>query len=412
MRVLHIGKFFPPYAGGIERSSADLTAALVERGVAVTMLAHASPVDGAAKHFQAAGVDVTLAACHGQWLYAPVSPSFVFVLNRLIREFKPDLLHLHVPNTSAFWALLSPAARRLPWIVHWHADVPHDIRRSAVRAMYRLYRPWEQALLRRANAVIATSPPYRDASSALAPWRDKIEVIPLGLAAQAHAVDDSVDSAPARSNYAHPEKVDAAANVASSTNTQWPGNGLRVLAVGRLSHYKGFDVLLRALAQVTGASLVLIGSGECDNDLRTLAHELGLQTRVRFAGHVDDATLAQAYAQAQAFCLPSVERSEAFGMVLLEAMRARLAVIASAIPGSGVGYVVVDDVSGLLVAPGDAAALAQALRRLAGDSGLRTQLGAAGHARWQSEFSLDRCADRTLALYRSVLEAAERRAAT
>ena len=167
MRVLHIGKFFPPHAGGIERFSADLTTALAERGVAVAMLAHASPGDGAAKHFNVAEVDVELAACHSQWLYAPLSPSFPFVLSRLIRKFKPDLLHLHAPNTSAFWALLLPSARRLPWIVHWHADVPLDIRRPAVRAMYRLYRPWEQALLRRARTVVATSAFYRDASQRL-----------------------------------------------------------------------------------------------------------------------------------------------------------------------------------------------------------------------------------------------------
>ena len=145
------------------------------------MLAHASPDDGKARHFRENGVDVHLAACHGQFLYAPVSPAFPLLLSRLIREFKPDLLHLHMPNTSAFWALLSPAARRLPWLVHWHADVPLDVRRPAVRAMYALYRPFEQALLRRAKSIIATSAPYLDSSAALRPWIGKTQVVPLGL---------------------------------------------------------------------------------------------------------------------------------------------------------------------------------------------------------------------------------------
>ena len=405
MRVLHIGKFFPPHAGGIERFSADLTTALVERGVAVTILAHASPGDGAAKHLNVAGVDVVLAACHGQWLYAPLSPSFPFVLNRLIRQFKPDLLHLHVPNTSAFWALLSPAARRLPWVVHWHADVPLDIRRSAMRAMYRLYRPWEQALLRRARAVIATSVPYRDASAALAPWRDKIHVIALGLGPDSHAAGATLAGA------TDPRKVENAANTALSTNMQWPSDGLRVLAVGRLSYYKGFDVLLRSLAQVPEASLLLIGSGECAASLSALACELRIDARVRFAGQVGDAALAQAYANAQMLCLPSIERTEAFGMVLLEAMRARLPVIASAIAGSGVSHVIADGITGLLVPVADVSALAQALRRLSNDVALRSRLGDAGHARWQAEFTLDRCADQVLALYRSLLPANARRAA-
>lgn len=391
MRVLHIGKFFPPHAGGIERFSADLCAALAARDIDVAMLAHASPVDGNAKHFRESNVDVHLAACHGQWLYAPVSPLFPFVLTRLIGEFQPDLLHLHLPNTSAFWALFSPAARRLPWVVHWHADVPLDIRRPAVRAMYGLYRHFEQALLRRAQAVVATSAPYRDTSAALAPWHAKTHVIPLGLSAS--------------------QKVEIEAKGTSADAVTWPGDGLRMLAVGRLSYYKGFDVLLRALAQTPEVSLLLIGSGECDASLQALARDLRIEDRVRFTGHVDDAQLTLAYSQAQAFCLPSIERTEAFGVVLLEAMRARLPVIATAIAGSGVGYVVADGDSGVLVPPGDVPALVQAIHDIAADAALRARYGEAGYARWQAEFTLDRCADRVTELYSSLLPTNSRRVA-
>lgn len=399
MRVLHIGKFFPPHAGGIERFSAELCAALAARGIGVAMLAHASPVDGRTRHFRAADVDVHLAACHGQWLYAPVSPSFPFLLTRLIGEFKPDLLHLHLPNTSAFWALLSPAARRLPWVVHWHADVPLNIRRPAVRAMYGLYRHFEQALLRRARAIIATSAPYRDTSAALAPWRGKTGVIPLGLGELPPSMADAE------------VKVEIAAKDTSTGTIAWPGAGLRMLCVGRLSYYKGFDVLLRALAHTPGISLLLVGGGECDAELRALARELRIDGRVRFAGHVDDAQLARAYAQAQVFCLPSIERTEAFGVVLLEAMRARLPVIATSIPGSGVGYVVADGGSGVLVPPGDVDALARAVRAIAEDAEKRRRYGEAGYARWRAEFTLARCADRVAELYRSLIPANAHRAA-
>jgi glycosyltransferase involved in cell wall biosynthesis len=395
MRVLHIGKFFPPHAGGIEHFSADLCAALAARGVDVAMLAHASPGEHRSRRFRTGNTDVTLAACHGQWLYAPVSPGLPLLLARLIRAFQPDILHLHLPNPSALCALLSPAARRLPWIVHWHADIPLDVARPGVRAMYRLYRPFEQALLRRAHAIIATSAAYRDASVALTPWRAKTRIIPLGLAPRSIPITSAVPQ----------EKVDNAQNDTNTENlaaVDWPGAGLRILAVGRLSYYKGFDVLLRALAQVPEASLLLIGAGECAGLLRALARELGIAARVRFAGQVDDAALARAYAQAQVFCLPSIERTEAFGLVLLEAMRARLAVVASAIEGSGVGHVVVAEHTGLLVPPGDAMALAQALQRIADDADLRGRLGAAGEARWQQEFTLARCADAVLDLYRSV----------
>jgi len=313
-------------------------------------------------------------------LYAPVSPAFPLLLARSLRTFEPDLLHLHVPNTSAFWALLSPAARKLPWVVHWHSDIPLDSKHRLLRWAYRVYRPWEQALLRRAHAVIATSQQYLDASAALAPWREKVRVIPLGIGP-------------------------GEPPVSPGTPSLWPGTGLRVLAVGRLSYYKGFDVLLHALADAPQAQLLLIGSGECESALRGLAKRLGIADRVRFAGHVDDAALAQAYAQAQVFCLPSIERAEAFGIVLLEAMRAGVPVIASDIPGSGVLHVVRDGETGLLVPPRDPLALAQALRRLDADVELRARLGQQGQQRWREEFTLDKNAQRTAQVYREVLHA-------
>ena len=385
MRILHLGKFFPPHPGGIERFVADLATAQAAQGLAVRVLAHAEPGSWRSRHFRAGEVEVDLAACHGQFVYAPVSPAFPLLLARAIRKFKPDVLHIHAPNTSAFWALLSPAARRLPWIVHWHADIPLDSRRRSLRLAYRFYRPWEQSLLRRARALIATSQAYVDSSAALAPWRDKVQVIPLGL-------PDSVvpDAAP-------------------STNIQWRAPGLRILAVGRLSYFKGFDVLLRALAQVPDASLVLIGDGECRDALRALAAQLGIESRVHFIGRLDmdaagQALLESAYASADVLCLPSTERAESFGIVLLEAMRAGLPAIASDIPGSGVGFVVRDGETGLLVPPGDANALATAIRRLAVEPGLRKRLGAAGRERFLREFTLDRTVSQVMNVYlRSVV---------
>ncbi len=408
---------------------ADLCAALSARGVAAAALAHAEPGAKSIQRRDPAGFDVTLAACHGQLLYAPLSPSFPFLLKRRLADFRPDLLHLHLPNTSAFFALLSPAARRLPWVVHWHADIPLDTRRRLLRLAYGAYRPWERAMLRRANAIIATSQPYRDSSAALAPWLSKTHVIPLGIADLPSPPTSSGERAGVRGqreNHAlsfaqalppHPTLSPIASNGGEGEGfpTRSPHEPalsppLRILAVGRLSYFKGIDVLLRALADVAEATLLVIGDGECRNALEQQARSLGIEARVRFAGRIDmdsagEMTLRAAYENADVFCLPSTDRAESFGLVLLEAMRARLPAIASAIAGSGVGFVVRDGETGLLVPPGDAAALANALRRLAADAGLRARMGAAGAQCWQQEFTLDRAADRVLALYEQVLSA-------
>ena len=155
MRVLHIGKFFPPHPGGIERTSADLCAGLAAKNVEIAMLAHAEPGEVRSTLTNADRVAVTRAACFGQWLYAPISPTFPLLLKKILSDFQPDILHLHLPNTSAFWALLSSAAKHIPWVVHWHGDIPLDSSRAGLRFAYGIYRPWEQALLRRSAAIIA-----------------------------------------------------------------------------------------------------------------------------------------------------------------------------------------------------------------------------------------------------------------
>lgn len=375
MRVLHLGKFFPPYPGGMERHLADLTAAQAATGLQVAALVHATPRDRARSTWIEDGVELEAVPCHGQLVFAPLSPSWPWRFARRLAAFRPDLLHVHLPNPSAFWMLASPAARRLPWVLHWHADIPEDSGRLGLRLGYPVYRRFENALNARAARIVSTSAPYLAASRALASWRAKCDVIPLGIGA-----------------------APAAADVPA-----WPAPGMRLLAVGRMSYYKGFDVLLDALAQVPGASLLLIGGGELDAALRAHAERVGVAARVRFAGHVDDATLEAAYRACDVFCLPSIDRAEAFGIVLLEAMRAGKPVVASDIPGSGVGSVVQAGVTGALVPPRDAAALAVALQGLAGDAERRARYGAAGRARWEREYRMEAVTQRWLETYRAVL---------
>ncbi|MEZ5583162.1 MAG: glycosyltransferase [Candidatus Competibacteraceae bacterium] len=234
-------------------------------------------------------------------LYAPISPSFPFWLARAIHAFKPALLHFHVPNTSAFWALLTPAARRLPWIIHWHSDVVSSQIDRRLALAYRLYRPWEQRLLAASRAIIVTSPNYLHASEALRPWRDKCRVIPLGLD-------------PARI-------AEPASNDVNHAQSRWGEASCKLLAMGRLTYYKGFEVLVRAVADIANVRLIIVGKGEQHRRLEYLIETLGLGDRVVLAGSQTDAELSALWATCDIFCLPSLERTEAFGLVLLEAMR-------------------------------------------------------------------------------------------
>src|SRR5690554_1539540 len=166
MRILHVGKFHPPHAGGMEVLLADLVAAQRARGDEVAVLVHGTPLPDDPPWLRRVPV-----LC--QLVYAPLAPAFPFALRRLLREFEPQVLHLHMPNPSAFGALLFAAASRVPWVVHWHSDVVAAKGPTRLSLAYRLYRPFEQLLLARAARVIATSPPYLEASEALRRWRDK-----------------------------------------------------------------------------------------------------------------------------------------------------------------------------------------------------------------------------------------------
>ncbi len=376
MRILHLGKYYAPVRGGIERYTQDLAEACVAQGDTVGVLVHRQPGHWRHARESLGGVVVHRSGCVAAPVYTPLSPAYPFDLARALRELQPELLHLHFPNPSCFAVLASAAARRLPWVVHWHADVPPDSPDWRLRHAYRAYRPFEQAVLKRAAAIIATSSAYSAASPALARWRAKTDIVPLGIAP----------------GPTHAPRADL-----------WPeGTGLRLLGVGRLSRYKGFDALIEAMPELADARLLLIGAGECEREWRALAERRGVAARVAFAGALDDDQLAGAYAAADAFVLPSLDRGEAFGLVLLEAMRAGLPVVASAIAGSGVGFVVDDGTTGLLVPPGDRDALVAAIGRLR-DADLRTRLGAAGRARWQQAFSLEHSVRAVRAIYRRVL---------
>ena len=384
MRVLHIGKYYPPFAGGIEHFLADLLPALPAYGVTAAALVHdEQPRRGGQWPAPDATIPIYRAPCHGRLLYAPISPTFPFWLHRAIRAFQPDLLHLHLPNTSAFWALAVPAARRLPWVVHWHADVVASLLDRRLALAYRLYRPLEQRLLAASRAVIATSPPYLDASTALAPWRERCHLIPLGL---------------------DPRRIpDPAPAARQRAEAQWGDAPLRVLAIGRLTYYKGHDILIRAAVDLPDSRVLIVGIGEQRARLEGLIETLKLNERVRLPGFQPEADLNALLASCDVLCLPSLERTEAFGLVLLEAMRFSKPAVVSDIPGSGAGWVTQQAGHGLLTPPGDPGRLAAALRELQFDSNRRQSLGQTGAMALQERFGIEPVATAVAALYREIL---------
>jgi len=172
------------------------------------------------------------------------------------------------------------------------------------------------------------------------------------------------------------------------------------LACGRLAYYKGLIHAVRALTKVRG-TLLIVGDGPERPGLEAEVHGLGLDRRVVFLGSVP--RVAPYYHAAHALWFPSNARSEAFGLVQLEAMASGCPVINTDIPNSGVAWVSRHLETGLTVSMNDAGALADAARRLLVESGLRDRLAAAARARVVQEFDHRVMAQRSLSIYRHVL---------
>jgi len=376
VRVLHLGKYYPPCPGGIESFLGDLLPVQQQQGIDAAALVHAHDKPERQRFPQM----VWRAPTYGKLLYVPFSPSFPLWLDAMIRTFDPQLLHIHVPNMSAFWALAVPSARKIPWVIHWHSDVVASSIDKRLAWAYQAYQPLEWMLLSRSVRIIATSIPYRDSSVPLQRWMDKTSVVPLGVDPRRLPTPESDDL--------------------SWAERQWKGTDLRVLCIGRLTYYKGHQVLLESLQHVDQVQLICVGGGELLSNLEERRQCLGL--KVQFTGALSDSRRNALLETCDVLVLPSVERTEAFGVVLLEAMAFGKPVIATRVEGSGMGWVVEDGENGLLVPPGDAEALARAMRTMRECPGLRKQMGERGKEHLGTRFHIRRCARSFSGIYQDL----------
>lgn len=308
------------------------------------------------------------APVYGHLNSQPLTLTLMGLMRREIAHLEPDLVHLHLPNPLAAAAWLGLKACRTgalpPLAVWYHADITRQ------RLGRLLMGPIVQACLRQAEGISVSSETLAAASTVLAPWREKTKVIPFGI------------------------DPDPWSRIKPTLDGPF-------LFVGRLVPYKGLGVLLEALARVPGPELIIVGEGPLESPLRSLVSSLALEGRVVFAGPMDQSGVAQHLARARALVLPSLDASETFGLVQLEAMASGVPVIASDLP-TGVKEVGVPGRTCRLVPPGDEEALARVLADLYEDAAAGRQMGAAGRQRFQENFTREMMLDRLLAWYASL----------
>lgn len=363
--------------GGIERHTEQLAwgAAAAGHDVEVLTTAPHGPTTVTAE----GPLRVVRARRWGEVASTPLSPALLAHLGERIRPGGADVVHSQFPYPPAELRWLLADARwprgRTATVVSYHADVVRH------RQLLRFYGPAVRRLLRRADAVVAGSEALVDSSPFLSRVRSRVTVIPFGA-------DIGWLSRPTPPP---PVIADAASR------------GPVVLFVGRLRWYKGVDVLIDAVGRLpTATQLAVVGDGPEAPRLQALASARALSDRVHFCGELPDHHMPGAYQAADVVVLPSTSRAEAFGLAQLEAMAAGTPVVSTAV-GTGVEVVNEHGVTGLVVPPGDARALAAALADLLADDDRRQRLGRQAASRARRRFSMDSMVDRTLALYDDVL---------
>ena len=367
MRVLHVYKDYPPVIGGIEKHIKSLAEGESGRGLDVTVLATNIGPRTVVERIDRLAVIRAGRLC--RIASTPVSISFFWWMSRL----SADITHLHFPNPPGELGHLAVGKGR-KLVITYHSDIVRQ------RRALRLYGPTLRRVLKKADRIIATSPAYVDSSPFLSDCAEKCEVIPLGI------------------DLSWMDRVDRARVEAIRSCHRGP----LALFVGRLRYYKGLQYLLEAYAQVPG-TLLVIGSGPMRRQWEKFAAGCGISERVLFLGDVPDASLPAYYHACDVFVLPASHRSEAFGLVQVEAMAAGRPVVSTDL-GTGTSFVNAHQETGLVVEPRNPDALAQAINQLLGDEPLRRRLGTAGRQRVEREFAADIMVERTIDLYGRVLK--------
>lgn len=378
MRVLELGKFYHPEKGGIETLLRQLSEGFVEQGAQVDcVVARGRTFKGSFMQSGDSvdrGVQIHRLRTICELFRTSLAPGYLWSA----RRWPADVIHAHFPNPIADLACLL-APRATPMVLSWHSEIL-----IPQKFLIGLHSPIQRALLRRVDRIVVATPNHLEFSGWLPEYRHKVVVIPYGLDLERFQLSEV--------------QMDKVAKLRSTA-----GGRSILLNVGRLVGYKGQRHAIEALRDVANAELWLVGSGPLESELRRLAVEVGVADRVRFFVDVSDDDLPLYFRACDVFVFPSTTPAEAFGLVQVEAMASGKPVVASNLR-SGVTYVCLDGVNGLVVPVGDSAGLANALNRLLSSPEMARKLGENGRARALSEFSSQVMLRGYMDLFRSLVQ--------
>jgi len=364
IKVLHIGKYFAPYRGGIETYLLNLCDGLLDNCELKVMV---SNIVNETIEEVIENISIVRVAKWDQIFSTPICPKMPILLKKWGSAF--DIIHVHLPNPMAIisYLLVKPKAKL---VVSYHSDIIKQ------KHIFRFYKKFLLRFLDCADKIIVATPNHIKFSNILQNFKEKCEVVHYGI------------------NIKNFENISRK----KVMNIREKYRGPIVLFVGRLVYYKGLEYLIEAL-KGENINLIIAGTGPFYPNLKLISS--GLEN-VHFIGEISDINLPAYYHACDVFVLPSVSRSEAFGIVQLEAMACRKPIVSTDIK-TGVPYVNQHLKTGLIVPKEDTFALKEAILKLIHDKHLREQLGKNARQRVEQEFSIQEMVRKTLDIYCSLL---------
>lgn len=354
IRVLEVNKLYYPITGGIERLVQQIAEGLKDK---IDLKVLVCKEKGFGSRDMINGVEVIRAGSAGKLLSLPISLSFILKLRKMSKE--SDIVHFHVPFPLGDLGCLISNYKG-PVVVSWHSDIVRQ------KKMMKLYKPLMRKFLERADVILVATQGHIDGSDYLPEFRDKCKIVPYGVEPHIEQLADR--------------------NIKNESEDYSNTESIKFLFIGRLVYYKGCDILIEAFSKVKNAELCLVGTGPLEQSLKQKVKDLGISSKVDFRGAISDVEMVECIQSCDVLVLPSVVKSEAFGLVQLEAMVFQKPVINTKLQ-SGVPYVSLDKETGLTVEPGSVEDLAQAMQWLVDHEEDRNDMGKRGRQRVKEHFT-------------------------
>ena len=376
MRICLVNSFFPPWRGGAETYTYNLARQLVKNGNDVEVFCAAPPREPGSYTVENLKVNCLPITA---WLYG--TPIMAELPRRLVRS-QADLIHAGFPSPyNAFAASMVCRIADTPCVLTWHNDLP------AITSIAGLLACMHDQLvsrtyLRTYARIISTSQRYAESSRILRRYKAKVRIVPNGV--DCERFHPAIDPNPVRSR----------------VNLREDKIILFVGALSRWHGYKGLDVLIKAFASASrlrkDIALMVVGDGSMRQTYEKLASDLNLTDRVFFVGDVPDEALPSYYAASDLLVLPSKDRSEGFGLTILEANACGKPAIGSEV--GGIPDVIKHGFNGLLVPPDNPEELCRAMLSLIENDSLRKTMGRNGRT-FAEEHDWSRVAEATEKVY-------------